>query len=236
MLKILPKGIIINNIVETLKKDPEDGVVKLLETAKSHSKTPENQALLTQVTGYYSTSAIAKMQIRNLVYNTSKRTLYVFVEKIYDALDASPPIVFNFMRMITIAEADKIKSEMTVFPVIDLKNLNDPAKEVLAQLKNDGQIFFASIAVTNESFATVTSDEVILTLIKHGVRAIFYRMPQANPELENQLNSKVNQIRTQRPILAFYMQKKDPHNSASLNYIISENVNGYEYAVMLNLR
>ena len=236
MLNILPKGIIINNIVDTLKKDPENGIVKLLETAKSHSKTPENQALLTQVIGYYSTSAIAKMQIRSLVHNTSKRTLSIFVEKIYDALDASPPIVFNFMRMITIAEADKIKKEMTVFPVIDLKNLNDPAREVLAKLKNDGQIFFASIAVTVENFATVTSDDVILTLIKHGIRAIFYRMPQASPELETQLHSKINQIRTQRPILAFFMQKKDPHNSTSLTYVINENVNDFKYEVTLNLR
>ena len=236
MLNLLPKGIIINNIVDTLKKDPENGVVKLLETAQSHSKTPENQALLTQVIGYYSTSTIAKMQIRNLVYNTSKRTLYAFVEKIYDALDASPPIVFNFMRMMTIAEAAKLKIGMTVFPVIDLKNLNDSAKEVLANLKNDGQIFFASIAVTEENFDIITSDEVVLTLIKNGVRAIFYRTPQKNAELEAKLHSKVYQICTQRPILAFFMRKKDTLSSTSLNYIISENVSGYGYEVMLKLR
>ena len=236
MLNLLPKGIIINNIVDTLKKDPENGVVKLLETAQSHSKTPENQALLTQVIGYYSTSQAAKMQIKNLVYNTSKRTLYAFVEKIYDALDASPPIVFNFLRMMRLAEAAKLKVGVPVFPVIDLKNLNDPAREVLAKLKNDGQIFFASIVVTEENFDIITSDEVVLTLVKNGVRAIFYRMSQEFAELEDKLHSKVYQIRTQRPILAFFMRKKDMLGSTSLNYIISESVSGYEYEVMLNLR
>ena len=39
MLNLLPKGIIINNIVDTLKKDPENGVVKLLEKAESNAKT-----------------------------------------------------------------------------------------------------------------------------------------------------------------------------------------------------
>jgi len=235
MLNLLPKGIIINNIVDTLKKDPENGVVKLLETAKSSAKTATDEALLAQVIDYYATSATAKMQIRNLVHNTSKRTLYTFAEKIYDAL-SQPPIVFNFMRMVTISEAAKFKSGYPIFPVIDLKNLNDASKEVLSNLKNDGQIFFSSIAVIEENFDIVTSNEVILTLVKHGVRAIFYRMPATNSALEAQLHAKINQIRTQRPILAFFMRKKDPLNSTSLNYVISENVSGYDYVIGLKLQ
>ena len=235
MLNLLPKGIIINNIVDTLKKDPENGVVKLLDTAKSHAKTAADEALLAQVIDYYTTSMTAKMQVRNLVYNTSKKTLYAFAEKVYDAL-SQPPIVLNFMRMVTIAEASKLKSGIPIFPVIDLKNLNDASKEVLGNLKNDGQIFFVSIAVTEENFDVVTSDEIILTLVKHGVRAIFYRMPATNTTLEGQLHSKIDQIRTGRPILAFFMRKKDMLNSTSLSYIISENVSGNEYVVKLNLR
>ena len=252
MLNLLPKGIIINNIVDTLKKDPENGVVKLLETSKSHAKTADNEAFLAQIIDYYATSATAKMQVRNLVYNTSKRTLYTFAEKIYDAI-ASPPSAFNFspkgtsstnhlavmelsfMRMMTIAEAAKLKSGMPIFPVIDLKNLNDASKKVLADLKNSGLIFFASIVITAENFATVTSDEVILTLIKHGIRAIFYRTSTTDSAFEVQILEKINQIRTQRPILAFLMKKSAP-NSKSLVYVISENVNGKEYVVRLNLR
>jgi len=233
MLNILPKGIIINNIVDTLKKDPENGVVKLLETAKSSAKTATDRALISQVIDYYATSPTAKMQIRNLVYNTSNRTLYTFAEKIYDAISA-PPIVFNFMRLVTLAEASKLRKDIPVFPVIDLKNLNEDTKEVLAQLKNEGQIFFVSIAVNEENYNVVTSDEIVLTLVKNGVRAIFYRLPQIDAELENKLHAKIHQIRTQRPILAFLM-KKDMPNSTSLVYFISENVNGNEYVVRLNL-
>ena len=234
MLNLLPKGIIINNIVDTLKKDPENGVVKLLESALSRAKTAEDQALLAQVIDYYATSTTAKMQIKNLVYNTSKRTLYAFAEKVYDALSV-PPIVFNFMRMMSITEASKLKSGYPIFPVIDLKNLNDPVKTVLANLKNNGQIFFASVALDEKNFDIVTSDEVILVLVKHGVRAIFYRMPQENTELEAQLHAKITQIRTDRPILAFFMKKKDPLNGASLNYVISENVSGNDYVIGLKL-
>ena len=221
MLNLLPKGIIINNIVDTLKKDPENGIVKLLEKLSSNVKSPDEQALLRQVMAYYATSVTAKMQVRNLVYNTSKRTLYAFAEKIYDAV-SQPPIVLNyspkgisstshssvvelsFMRIMTIAEASKLRSGHPIFPVIDLKNLNDASKEILSNLKNDVQIFFASIALTEENFAVITSDEVILTLVKHGVRAIFYRISTTNTTLEERLLEKIQQIRTQRPILAFF--------------------------------
>jgi len=233
MLNMLPKGMIINNIVDTLKKDPENGVVKLLETARSYAKNADEQAMLAEVLNYYATSATAKMQARNLVYNTSKRTLYVFAEKIYDTL-SKPPIVLAFMHMITMAEASKLKGSIPVFPVIDLRNLNDTSKEVLAKLKNEGQIFFVSLAVTEDNFDIITSDEVILTLVKHGVRAIFYRIFEPNPTIEERLLVKINQIRTGRPILAFFM-KKDVPNSTSLNYSITENVNGKDYMVRLNL-
>jgi hypothetical protein len=119
--------------------------------------------------------------------------------------------------------------------VIDLKNLNEATGGVLARLKSYGHIFFASIAVTEDNFDIVTSDEVNILLIKHGVRAIFYRTPATNSPIEAKLAEKINQIRTTRPILAFHM-KKDPQNSTSLNYIITENVNGNDYTIKLNLR
>jgi len=234
MFNLLPKGMIINNIVDTLKKDPENGVVKLLETAKSYAKNADEQAMLTEVINYYATSATAKMQVRNLVYNTSKRTLYTFAEKIYDTLLTSP-IVLSFMRMITMSEASRLTGRIPIFPVIDLKNLKEAAKEVIARLKDEGQIFFVSIAVTAENFDIVTSDEVILTLVKHGVRAIFYRTSATDMALEERLLPKISQIRTQRPILAFLM-KKDAPNSTSPVYSITENVNGKDYMVRLNLR
>ena len=233
MLNMLPKGIIINNIVDTLKKDPENGVIRLLEMSKSYAKTAKEQAIIIQIINYYTTSATARMQVRNLVYNTNNRALYAFAEKIFDSLSQSS-ISLHFMRMMTIAEAFKLKGASPVFPVIDLKNLNDASKEVLLNLKNNGKIFFVSIAVTEENFAIVTSDEVILMLVKHGVRSIFYRTPATNTALETQIQSRIKQIRTNRPILAFFM-KKDAPNSTSLNYIITENVNGNDYSVNLNL-
>ena len=233
MLNMLPKGIIVNNIVDTLKKDPEDGVVKLLKTAKSYAKTVSEQAMLTQIIDYYAASPIAKMQVRNLVYNTNDRILYAFAEKIFDYLSA-PPGAVNFMCMMTVAEVSRLKIGSLKFPVIDLKNLNNTSKEVLANLKNNGQIFFVSIAVTEENFATVTSDEVILVLVKHGVRAVFYRISATNTVLEAQLQSKIKQIRINRPILAFTMKKDTPH-STSLNYIITESMNSNDYSISLNL-
>lgn len=231
---MLPKGIIINNIVDTLKKDPENGVVKLFETAKSSAKTASEKAMLQQLINYYNTSPIAKMQIRNLVLNTKKRTLYAFAQAIYEAISTNP-LTLNFLKMITMAQADAIKQQSSIFPVIDLKNINESSGEVLARLKNYGHIFFASIAVTADNFNIVTSDEVTIFLIKHGVRAIFYRTPTFDSQLEAKLAQAINQIRTTRPLLAFYI-KKDPLSSTSLNYVITENVNGMDYTVKLNLR
>jgi len=232
MLNLLPKSMIINNIVDTLKKDPEGGVIKLLE--KLNPKEPAERALLAQVIAYYKNSSTAKMQIRNLVYNTSKKTLYAFAENLYDTFSA-PPIVLKFMRMLTMNEASGLVSNSIIFPVIDLKNLNDASQEVLARLKNDGQIFFTSIAVTEENFDTIISDKAILAMVKHGVRGIFYRSSQISPELELKLLEKIHYIRTERPILAFFMQK-DPPNSKSLNYTITESVNGKHYTIRLSLR
>ena len=102
MLNLLPKSMIINNIVDTLQKDPEGGVVKLLEKLKP--KDPAERALLAQVMAYYKNSTTAKMQIKNLVYNTSKKTLYAFIEKLYDAASSAPPVILNFLRMMTMSE------------------------------------------------------------------------------------------------------------------------------------
>ena len=236
---------IINNIVDTLRKDPENGVVKLLGTARSYSKTPEKRAILTEIIQYYKTSPIAKMQIKNLVHNTADKTLYAFADKIFDTMSQhsaknkhtknAQPLTIDFLSMATTTEAAELKRGVPVFPVIDLKNLNDATKAVLAKLKNDGQIFFVSISVTEDNFATVTSDEVILTLVKHGARAIFYRTPAVFAALEEQLLPVIHQIRVQRPILAFFI-KKDAPDSTSSAYVISENVNGKEYHVNLKLR
>lgn len=233
MLNMLPKGIIINNIVDTLKKDPENGVVKLLETAKKNAKTENEKAMLHQIITYYQTSVTAKMQIRNLVHNTSKNTLSVFAQCVYDAI-STHPFALNFLKMVTISKADTLKQPSRIFPVIDLKNLNDATQEVLARLKNNGFIFFTSIAVTVENFDIVTSDEVNILLIKHGVRAIFYRTSATNGTLEAKLIEKINQIRTTRPILTFFM-KKHASNGTSLTYVITEHIDGNDYNLKLDL-
>ena len=236
MLNVLPKGIIINNIVETLKKDPENGVIKLLETAYKSAKTEHEKRMAHQVATYYQTNQMANMQIKNLVHNTSKRTLSVFIEQIYDAI-SKPPIKINFLKMITVAEADALKHKQNlIFPVIDLKNLNEANQSVLARLKSEGYIFFTSISVTEKNFEIVTSREVIILLIKHGVRAIFYRTPATNTVLEEKLNETINHTRKSRPILAFFIKKDAPTSSTSLNYSISENIKGVDYQLRLNLR
>jgi len=233
MFNMLPKSIILNNIVETLKKDPENGVPKLLETAMAYAKNDANRAMLTTAINYYTFSKPAKMQISNLVHNTRSKVLYTFAEKIFDTLSTSP-INVQFMRMISITDAAKLKPAHPIFPVIDLKNLNDASKEVLAQLKNAGQIFFVSIAVTADNFSIVTSEALMLTLIKHGVRAVFYRISEPNEALVQKLQSRIKQIRTTRPILTFYM-KKNATNSASLNYMITEQLNDMNYSINLRL-
>jgi len=234
MLNLLPKGMIIGNIVDTLKKDPENGVVKLLEIARNNVKSADERALLSQVINYYSVSPSARMQIRNLVFNTSRATLYAFTEAIYNSLQ--PPINVNFLQMMTVNETNMITDRHNIFPVIDLKNLDEYTCEVLAKLKENGLIFFATIATTSENYPTVTSDEVIITLIRTGVRAIFYRIDDDNQLLATELVAKVEQIRKQRPILAFFMKKDTPMNGASLNYTIRETIGEKEYNIKLNLR
>ena len=247
MLNMLPKGMIIKNIVETLKKDPENGLVKLLTTARSYSKTPEKRALLAEMIQYCQSSRVAKMQIRNLVFHTGEKTLYSFAEQVFDTVSlhttknkqskSLKPFTIDFMSIMSIHEAARLKRGVPTgrFPIIDLKSLTDSEKEILAKLKHDGQLFFTSIAITEENIEKATADEVILTLVKHGVRAIFYRLPEEHMALEQQLLMKVHQIRTQRPILAFSM-KKDAPDSTSLNYVIVEHVNGNDYSVKLNLQ
>jgi len=231
MLKMFPKSVIINNIVDTLHKDPEGGVVTLLEKLKP--KEPTERALLAQVVMYYQNSTTAKMQIRNLVYNSTRKNLFTFIEHLYDAF-SNMPIVIRFMRMITMNEATNLKPNQPFFPMIDLKNLNDPTREVLAQLKTEGQVFFASIVVTEENFEIVTSDEVVLTLVKCGVRGVFYRMSATHSPLEAMLLAKIQQLRTERPILAFFI-KKDPPNGKSMDYILTERIDGVDYRVKLQL-
>ena len=231
MINLLPKNMIINNIVDTLKKDPEEGVIKLLE--KLNPKKPAERELLAQVTNYYKTSATAKMQIKNLIYNSTRKNLHTFAGHLYDSLSTFP-ITINFIKLITISQAADLKTTHPFFPMIDLKNLNDPSKEVLATLKNDGQIFFVSISVTEENFEIVTSDEIILALIKHGARGVFYRMSATHSPLEAMLTAKIQQIRTERPILAFFI-KKDPPNGKSMDYILTERIDGVDYRVKLQL-
>ena len=234
MLNLLPKGMIIGNIVDTLKKDPENGVVKLLEIARNNVKSADEQALLSQIINYYNTSPNAKMQIRNLVSNTQRATLYAFAEAIYNTLQ--PPINVNFLKIMTIDEATTITGRNNIFPMIDLKNLSEHTCAVLAKLKDTGLIFFATIDTTRENFTTVTSDEVIITLIRNGVRTIFYRIADDDQLLATELIAKAAKIRKQRPILAFYMKKDTPMNGASLNYTIIETFGKKEYNVKLNLK
>jgi len=235
MLNLLPKSMIVGNIVDTLKKDPENGVVKLLETAEKNAKTSEAAAMLRQVIGYYQTSPTAKMQIRNLVLNTNRVTLTAFANYVYDAVGAQP-IAINFLKLITIDQAASLRPSSTIFPVIALKNMNEASQEVLARLKSAGHIFFTSIAVTRENFEIVTSNEVILSQVKHGVRAIFYRLAVVDMALEAELIKKIHDIRTSRPILVFFMKKDAPTDSASLQYVITEDVNGMAYSIKVDLR
>lgn len=221
---------IIHHIVDTLKKDPENGVIKLLEKVATNAKTNEDRLLIAQILTFYQTNSMAKIQIRNLVHNTHEMRLHAFFEKIYDVL--KPPFIVSFLPFFTMEEADKLTSKQSVFPIIDLKNLNNPGKQLLLKLKNQGHIFFCSILVTNKNFNIVTSDDVILTLIKHGVRGIFYRT--TDDDLDEQIRFKINQIRKHRPILAFYI-KKDPPNGKSSHYLIAEQVGDRIFEIKLQL-
>lgn len=233
MMNLLPKRMIITNIVETLKKDPETGVVKLLQTARSHVKSANDQALLSQVINYYQASSNAKMQIRSLVFNSSYQSLTTFAEAIYEAL--KPPVSVNFLKFVTIDEVAATTGYAKSFYIIDLKDLSLPTCEIMNRLKADGQIFFVTITVTAENYATVTADEMIVALIRNGVRAIFYRLSSENQTLEVALIDKINQIRSVRPILAFYLKKNAPPSETSTKYIINEQVNGKEYQLHVKL-
>jgi len=232
MLNLLPKSIIINNILETLRKDPEYGVVKLLEKIKV--KTPEDQALMNQVLNYYTSSPTAKMQIKNLVYNTDKKILYAFAEKIYDTFNKQP-LMIDFLRLVSVEEVMHPGTYDIIFPIIELKSLNESVKNMMMNMKNNGNIFFTSLVVTPENFKTVTSDEVVYTLIKNGVRGIFYRLKSDSPQLESAIIQKIHEIRTTKPILAFYMKPIIlPYEGTY--YQITEIVNGTPYSIDLRVR
>lgn len=231
MLKMLPKSMIINHIVETLTKDPEAGVSALLE--KITVKTPEEQALVNTVMNFYANSHPAKMQIKNLVFNTPKPTLKLFAENIYNSLQ-KVPITVDFLRGITMEQASKLTSPQRIFPVIDLKNLNDAVITELTRLKNQGFILMASILVTDENLHIVTSDETVVTLIRTGIRGLLYRSDGLSKESQQQLHTAIHRIRLSRPLLAFYMKKDDLLNKPSC-YVIEEQMGDKIYRLNLVL-
>jgi len=232
-LNLLPKNLIVSSVVNTLKDDPEQGVIKLLEMAQGYVKSSEQHQMLDEISRYYQMSSPAKMQIKNLVHNTTRKTLAGFVGSIIDALSKTPLTIYS-LRWTSIAKAESFKHQTSYFPLIDLKNLNEPSQEVLQTLKQAGAIYFVTIDVRDENAHIVTGNDVILTLIKLGVRGIFYRMATPDPSLENHLKNKIHQIRKTLPILAFYMKKDSPGGKSNV-YEVTETIQGQTYSVQLKL-
>lgn len=226
---------ILNNVVETLMRDPENGVVKLLETAKKNTHDPNTSTLLNEAIHYYDSSITAKQQIRNLVHNTNRNVLLSFASRLYDDLNRGD-FALTFLKLISIDQAAALPNIAPFFPVIELKNIDEVSQTVLARLKAKGHLFFASIALTEKNFETVTSDTLIRFQIKHGVRAILYRFPEATPDLQAKWQEKIQNIRTTRPILAFLITKKDAPNGAPLSYLITETIRGEALQVRLDLQ
>jgi|GEM_PF-2773876 len=232
-LNLLPKNLIVSNIVSTLKDDPVQGISKLLEMAQNHTKSAEGRQLLNEINGYYQNHGPAKMQIKNLVHNTSRKTLATFVESLIDGLSKAP-FTLHSLRWVSIDHAEAFKQQLSTFPLIDLKNLNVASKEVLSILKQAGVIFFATIDVSDENLPIVTSNETVRALVKLGTRGIFYRMETPDPFLKNSLESKIHQIRQTLPILAFYIKKDAPHGTSQV-YKIKEEINEKMYVVKLRV-
>lgn len=232
-LNRLSKNLIVNHVVGALKEDPEQGVIKLLEMAQSYTKSSEQRQILDEISRYYQNHEPAKRQIKNLVYNTSQKNLMGFVSHLVDVL-SKPPFTINFLRQTSIANAESFKHQTTYVPLIDLKNLKEPSKEVLQSLKNAGTIFFITIDVCDENFHIVTAPKTLLTLVKLGVRGIFYRMEPSDSSLESPLETSIQHIRQTLPMLAFYL-KKGPSNGKSNAYEITEVIQGVDYKVRLNL-
>lgn len=233
MLNLLPKSMIVGNIVDTLIKDPENGVIKLLETASVYTKKTKEQALLTEIINYYKMSKPAKMQIRNLIYNTNHATLYNFADAIYDSLKS--PVRINFLKILSLQDASNLLANQQTFPIIELPNLGEHSQSVLEKLKNSGIIFFATITINGQNYDIATSEAVIMTLIRNGVRAIFYQTPGGEAELISKLEKKIKEIRTTRPLLAFHIKKDATGYGTSSNYIISETINNKTYNLKLQL-
>jgi len=232
-LNLLPKNLIVTNVVNTLKEDPEQGVVKLLEMAQSYTKSSEQRQMLDEVSRYYQGHAPAKMQIKNLVYNSSRKTLSALASSIIDGLSKTP-FTFHSMQWTSIAKAESFKHQMSTFPLIDLKNLNEPSQEVLQKLKQTGTICFVTIDVRDENAHIVTGNDVILMLIKLGVRGIFYRMDVSDLSVENRLKDRIHHIRKTLPILAFYMKKDLPGGKSNV-YEVIETIRNQNYKVRLEL-
>ena len=232
-LNVITKTILIKNIVNSLKDDPEKGVIKLLEMAPKHIKTTEHQKLLAFIKHHYELSHPAKMQIKNLVFNTNTQTLTAFVEKIVDAFSVTPLMLHGF-KITSIDKAQSFKNNLSHFALIDLKHLNDPSKEVLQSLKKAGSIYFTTINVTEENYKIVTSKELLHALIRLGARGVFYRMDDIKPDLLVHIDYEISNIRNTLPILAFYM-KKDSSTDKSMTFKISETLAGTPYELLLKV-
>jgi len=231
MINLLPKSVIINHIVDTLIKNPEDGITTLID--KITVKTKDDELLLTTIKNYLVDNKAAKMQIKNIVFNTDRNTLKIFTQKIYDSLTTSP-VRINFLKIASLNQLVNIRPNQPVFPVIELNNLNTAVVSELANLKKKGIIFFTMINVTAENFDITTSDETMLTLIKNGVRGVFYYSNDLTGDLVALLNEKINKMRHRLPILIFYI-RKDPKSNGPLSYFIDESVHDFRFIVKLDV-
>ena len=231
-LSAFSKNMLVSTVVNTLKRDPENGILQLLNQAPQYVKTPEGQAFLSTAKQYYETHPVAVSGIRNWVYNTDAQTLSRFIHELVSAV-TSTPIVVNFLTLTSVADLPHFNSAGRYFPLVDLKNLNEAVQEALAQLKTKGTTYFATIEVTEENAHIVTSDEVVRVLVKHGARGVFYRLERSHSELEHYLQKATTNIRTTRPLFATYM-KKDLSNPA-LSYLIHEQLNGQTHTITVKL-
>jgi len=154
-LNLVPKNLIVNNIVDTLKTDPETGIIKLFEMSDKFASESDHYDIFEQVKEYYSSSGVAKMYLKNLIYNTDKTCLKTFIQNVavhhfMEGLPKKGKLIENGAQVPDLINIH-FEVDMTKIPISNFESLLGRAKSMGIHII----VLTGKFSLENDSFVAV---------------------------------------------------------------------------------
>ena len=131
---LVPKSLIVGNIVDTLKKDPQTGIIKLFEMTDKFASGSDYYDVFEQVKEFYAASPVAKMYLKNLIYNTNKACLKSLIQNvaIHHLMEGLPKRSLAKAEGAMIPDAINIhfEADMTKISIADFESSLERAKDL----------------------------------------------------------------------------------------------------------